>query len=110
MVGRGGPDNNDADARAPVAQSLNEALKNPLILIFLGALSGGTGTTFFVDDSDRFRGADALALEARIDRRLKPLERHIESAEAWKDVIRNCAHDCARCQEDVIELRESVRR
>ena len=110
MVGRGGPDNNDADARAPVAQSLNEALKNPLILILLGALSGGTGTTFFVDDSDRFRGADALALEARVNLRLKPIERHVETAEGWKDLIRGCVHDCARCQEDLSELRESNRR
>lgn len=89
---------------------LNELFKNPIMLILMGALSGGTGSSFFVDDKDRFRGSDAEKMETRlmneIERRFHPHDIHLNQSEKWKETILELEHDCRRAREDIEDLRD----
>ena len=94
----------------PAAKNnMNDALKNPVVLLLLGMLTGGTGMRLSVDDGDRFRGRDAEKMEARlmaeIERRVHPHDLHLDVSEQWKDKIRDCEHDCARCWRAIEDMR-----
>lgn len=85
--------------------ALGELLKNPLALLVIGALTGGTGIRMSVDDGDRFRGSDAKDMKteilAELERRVAPHDAHLIQAEAWKDRILKVENNCLHAQREL---------
>ena len=52
--------------------------KNPIVLLLVGALTGGTGIRLTVDDDDRFRGEDGRRMLEYVENRFDEAEAHSE--------------------------------